>query len=271
MRAVIAPTHVPGRVFSLSGKPDFRMWSSSAHQQELCCFWGGLAEKIAEHPAVAGFDLINEPFTPLDFERSSAQIGDDPHCATLLRVYQDCIAEIRRHHATIPVILESTFWAHPHALPHLGVVGDPNAIYSFHMYHPRALTNRALNHGRYEYPGLVPTSQDPDCLSLFSKEALAQYLAPVEHWRAEHGLAAGQIFVGEFGICREVPGATQYLADLIDIFDSFGWGWCAYAFRDDAWDAMDYELGTSLKSMFRIEDSPVINVIAARMQRAATK
>lgn len=271
MCAIIAPTHLPGRLFSVSDEHDFRIWTSLEHQQQLRYFWGTLAEEIAEHPAVAGFDLINEPFTPLDVRRSSVEIAADPHCSTLLALYQDCIAEIRRHHSTVPIILESTFWAHPHALPYLGVVDDTKAVYSFHMYYPRGLTNRAMNQERYEYPGLAPTGHDSERLSYLSKEVLLQYLEPIEDWRGANGLTADQILVGEFGICREVRGAAQYLTDLIDIFDGFGWGWCAYAFRDDAWDAMDYELGTSLKSMFRVEDSPLINVIAASMHGGTKK
>ncbi len=266
MKAVLAPTHLPGRIFSLEDDYDFRMWNSAHCQRELCSLWGRLAKELASHPAVAGLDLINEPFTPLDTTRSSQEIGEDPNCSTLAAIYESCLAEIRNHHSTIPVIFESTFWAHPHALPQLGIVSDPNVVYSFHMYHPRGLTSRAMNQDRYEYPGLAPNGQDHSQLVQFSRDVLASYLQPVQRWRESNGLRPDQIFVGEFGICREIPGSNEYLSDLIEIFEDFGWGWCAYAFRDDAWDAMDYELGASLGSMFRVKDSPLIKTIASNMK-----
>ena len=269
MKAIIAPTHLPGRLFSLEDNYDFRMWDSVDCQEELVRFWDTLAEELADHPAVAGFDLINEPFTPTDANRSSDEIASDPYCQTLTSIYRSCLAEIRKHNGTIPVIFESTFWGHPHAITHLQAIGDPNAVYSFHMYHPRGLTNRAMNQDRFEYPGLAPVGQDAEQLLSFSREVLVTFLEPVERWRVANGLRPDQIFVGEFGICREVRGANQYLSDLISIFEQFGWGWCAYAFRDDAWDAMDYELGTALGSMFRVKDSPLINTMCNFLRESA--
>ena len=46
-----------------------------------------------------------------------------------------------------------------------------------------------------------------------------------------------------FGVDRRSPGAALYLADLVRIFEAEGWHWAFYAFREDTWDAMDYELG----------------------------
>jgi hypothetical protein len=38
-------------------------------------------------------------------------------------------------------------------------------------------------------------------------------------------------------------GLAQYFLDLIAIFKKNGWHWAFYAFREDCWDGMDYELG----------------------------
>jgi hypothetical protein len=56
-------------------------------------------------------------------------------------------------------------------------------------------------------------------------------------------------------VSREVPGAQRYLLDLLDLFHEFEWNWAIYAFRDEEWDAMDYELGTDIKNMFPTESN----------------
>jgi hypothetical protein len=38
-------------------------------------------------------------------------------------------------------------------------------------------------------------------------------------------------------------GLEQYFEDLISIFTEEGWHFAFYAFREDVWDGMDYELG----------------------------
>ena len=38
-------------------------------------------------------------------------------------------------------------------------------------------------------------------------------------------------------------GLDQYFQDLISIFGQEGWHYAFYAFREDTWDGMDYELG----------------------------
>ena len=55
---------------------------------------------------------------------------------------------------------------------------------------------------------------------------------------------SNRIVAGEFGVNRKAPGATRYFKDLIQIFDEEGLHWAFYSWREDEWDAMDYELGT---------------------------
>ncbi len=57
-------------------------------------------------------------------------------------------------------------------------------------------------------------------------------------------MPATRIVVGEFGCDRRIEGVTGYLSDWIGLFNDAGWHWAFYAFREDKWMAMDYELGT---------------------------
>jgi hypothetical protein len=49
--------------------------------------------------------------------------------------------------------------------------------------------------------------------------------------------------VGEFGGHRTSKRLECYFKDLIDIFKQNGWHFAFYAFREDTWSGMDYELG----------------------------
>ncbi len=48
---------------------------------------------------------------------------------------------------------------------------------------------------------------------------------------------------GEFGVYRRAPGAVIFLGDTIAAFKKLGIHYAFYSFREDKWDAMDYELG----------------------------
>ena len=72
-----------------------------------------------------------------------------------------------------------------------------------------------------------------------------------------------RIYAGEFGICRDVPGAKQYLADLIDIFREFGWSWTVFSFRDQEWDAMNYELGPDVANMLQPTQNELLDVLTS--------
>lgn len=57
------------------------------------------------------------------------------------------------------------------------------------------------------------------------------------------GFNRGDNMAEEFGINRMVARADQYIKDLMDIFNDYGWHWAFYAFREDTRDGMDFELG----------------------------
>ena len=68
--------------------------------------------------------------------------------------------------------------------------------------------------------------------------------------------------MAEFGICREVQGAQQYLKDLIEIFRHFEWSWLLFSFRDEEWDALDYELGPSMDNMLDRSPTTLFQMVA---------
>lgn len=218
--------------------------------------WQQIAAVLTSVPNIIGYDLINEPYTLSEQKMCKEDLNacNDASVQDLLSYYGTILDAIRREDTNTPVIIESSFWCNWRALRLLNVATpllechtrDPDMFkVSFHMYEPRELTTQRFNKGRYTYPGIIP-------------DADWKYAATHE-WNSAHinivfrnirqvvtqvlGLSPKQVFVGEIGISRDIPGAELYLRDILRACHEQGWSSCLYAFREYHWDVMDYELG----------------------------
>jgi hypothetical protein len=106
------------------------------------------------------------------------------------------------------------------------------------MYEPYAYTNKKTNQGKFSYPGNVNGK-------LWNKEALKDYLHAVIDFQKKFNIPSSQVLIGEFGGHRTTSGLDMYFKDLIEIFQANRWHFAFYAFREDTWDGMDYELGSN--------------------------
>ena len=83
----------------------------------------------------------------------------------------------------------------------------------------------------------------PAILCSGTKDSLNEWLMPMFRWANTRQIPCNRIVAAEFGAFRMNPGADQYIADLIDIFNEKNIHWAFYSFREDEWDGYDYELG----------------------------
>lgn len=250
---VLAPLSLPGARFRQfnDGKRDSRLWTDPRYLSQAAQFWKDLAHAMKDHAAVAGYDLLNEPhpewfhgkreFWDRGFGRWYEQVKGT--AGDLNRFNRVVTASIREVDPDTPIIVESGLYATPWAFEYLEPVPDPNVLYSFHMYEPYKYTTRRINQGRYSYPGIIPIDSLGVDITLDSAWIDA-FFDPVREWARRNGIPASRIFVGEFGCERMASGAAQYLADLIRVFSREGWHWAFYAYREDSWPHMDYELGS---------------------------
>jgi endoglucanase len=74
--------------------------------------------------------------------------------------------------------------------------------------------------------------------------ALARRMDAVESWARRNGVPPSRIVAAEFGCDRQAEGAREYLSDVVATLNARRWHWAFYSFREDAWDRMDYEVGT---------------------------
>jgi hypothetical protein len=249
-----------------AGRP--LLWVDDRYQEEAAMLWGAIAARFRDHPAVVGYDLVSAPHPEpagigaADRAAWCASVRGTP--ADLDRFYRRLVAAIRTEDRKTPVIIEAGLGAAPAGFYCLTPLSDERVLYAFHMYEPRAYTERRLNRGRYRYPGPYPGCEGTaDSLLVLDREALGDLLSPVIRWQSTHRIASSRILVAELGVHRQTKDAASYLADLLRSCEEVGWHWAFFAFREDSWAGMDYELGTRTlgesywRALRRGEDPPL--------------
>ncbi len=239
---------------------DLRIWEQKEYRTQAILFWKTLAKILKDHPAIVGYNILNEPhpeclsgindYRQVNFETWHESIKHSLMDLNLF--YREIVNAIREVDPFTPIIVDTGLYATPWAIRYLVPIEDERIIYSFHMYEPYAYTTRKINNKRFIYPGYVPLQLEEaakenlsaHAASIFwNSKTLEQFLQPVSLWQKKYHIPASRILVGEFGCDRTAIGAKEYLSNLIEIFNANCWHWAFYSFREDSWDSMDYELG----------------------------
>ncbi len=255
LKVVITPISIPGGRWRQQngGKFDSRVWKDKAYWKQNQMFWQDLAKELKAHPAVAAYNLVNEPApefnTSLSEHATRAEMmrwyQKEAKGTTrdLPNFYQNIVAAIRKVDAVTPIMLDSGWYAAADTFAYWPKpLGDQKILYSFHMYEPYQFTSVPnINRAKpYPYPGGVPYAGKK---TQWDAKRVADYLQMPMDWAKEHKIPASRMVVGEFGCMRRLPGCGQYLEDVLKVLDSYHLHWAFYSFREDTWDGMDYELG----------------------------
>lgn len=181
--------------------------------------WEEIAKRYKGHPAVWGYDIMNEPVQA----RWPAAVDYQTLCYETAR-------RIRAVDPEVPIIVESADWASPKGFAELQPLPFPNIVYQVHMYLPHKFTHQDVGAHRHSppvsYPGVFDGVE-------YDREQLKRELRPVREFQERCG---ARIYVGEFSAARWAPGAAQYLEDVISICEEYGWDWSYHAFREsDVW------------------------------------
>jgi endoglycosylceramidase len=171
--------------------------------------WLEMVGRYKSHPALVGYDLINEPFT------GSATV-EDFEGVILPAWYEELIGKIRAEDSDTHILFEpfafSTVPGFPTKLP---VLNADRLVYAPHMYHPTL-----------EF-GLPYTGDD--------------YLLRYGGVRLPEGAAQeAPIIVGEWGAEMALGGADDYVLEATTALDTFaaGWTWWVYI-CDSRWNLVD--------------------------------
>jgi hypothetical protein len=241
MPVILTMLSLPGSRWKQNNndQDDLRIWTDSKFQSQAIKFWQDLASELKGHPAIIGYNILNEPHLERLYYNEAIplyQIKQQEVQEILFKFYHDIISAIRVIDPETPIILDSSSYSDPQTFKYLKSHSDPNILYSFHMYEPYAFTNAKTNQGKWKYPGKINEKE-------WNKDSLKDYLKHVIQFQKINNIPSNRILVGEFGGHRTSKGLPQYFEDLINIFEENHWHYAFYAFREDTWDGMDYELG----------------------------
>ncbi len=253
IKIVICPISIPGSRWRQSngGQKDGRQWTSWDFRPQVIQYWKDLAGKLRGHPAVVGYNLVNEPHPEIYHQKYSFWQSELPQWyetiegspADLNLFNRQLVEAIREVDTDMPIVVESGLYATPWAFDYLKPLEDERIIYSFHMYEPYQFTTKRINQGQFTYPDTL-FIEDLGRDFHLTEQGLDNFFEPIRQWSQKHQIPRERIWVGEFGCNRHIDGVGDYLRDLIAIFNDHQWHWAFYAYREDTWEAMDYELGT---------------------------
>lgn len=213
---------------------DLKIWQDKKYQEQAAQFWEDLVKELKGHPAIVGYNILNEPHPEKLYSNNfEANVIDDEKIQQqLFEFYQLTIQKIRTIDPDIAIVIDASGHADPCCFANLIPLNDKNILYSFHMYEPFSYTCHALNRGQYTYPN-----------ESWNREYLKQLMLNVIEFQKKYEISSSRILVGEFGCNRFSKGINNYFADLIALFNANSWHWAFYAYQEDTWDGMDYELG----------------------------
>lgn len=182
-------------------------------------------------------------FSTVNYQNLKASIKSTPK--DINDLYKQTIAAIREVDKNTTIIIQPTSWGSRDALDILEKQTDQNIIYSFHYYDPFPYFAKRKNKGKIKYPGPVPqwvTEKGKGPERYWDRATHLKELLKAKSWADRNSIPANRIFVGEFGVWREAPGAEIYLKDVISIFNDMGWSWAYYSYRESGWNNVNLEL-----------------------------
>lgn len=243
MPVVLSMLSLPGSRWKQNnnGKDDLRLWADVVFKQQAIRFWRDLAAALKGYSVIVGYNILNEPHPERLYDVLSIHIDRVKQTEVqgmLAGFYRDVIAAIRVSDKETPIVLDSSAYGDPNTFKDFIPYPDGGVLYSFHMYEPYEYTNAKINGERFSYPGMVEGIY-------WDKTTLRRYMQNVGEFQRVNKIASNRILVGEFGGERVVAGLARYFGDLIEIFKENRWHFAFYAFREDVWPGMDYELGTA--------------------------
>ena len=252
------------------------VWQDQATQDAWAEMWRYTAERYRANPIVAGYDLMVEP----NVNEVWLQI-DEPdtfypaHAGTLYdwnQLFPRLTTAIRRVDPDTPILVGGMGYSAIAWLPYLQPSGDPHTVYAAHQYAPFQYTHQEPDSLEFTYPGVFDTNWD-DIDDQFNRAWLDDLLSTVDDFVDTHG---APVAVNEFGLTRWQPGAAQFMADQIDLFEQRGlnhalWEWSpAWAAHAEN-DAFNFRHGPDPNHHAEVDSSPLMDVIMEAWARNAIR
>ena len=167
--------------------------------------WRLLADRFGDHPAVFGYDLINEPMGELREGEELPAAARRIEAQYLTPMYNRIARHIRTVDRESRLFIEPTPIVGEGVPTGLGTVHDPHVVYSPHFY------NAAMEAG---------ADYDPDA------GWIEAYEAAVTDYPRRHRVP---VVVGEWGpLNNALPHSRRFYRDALASFARYSSGWAGY-------------------------------------------
>jgi endoglucanase len=199
-------------------------WRHRQFQDRFVALWEEFARRYRDNPAVAGYNVMNEPITnaPLGRFGDPGRSDDSyvPDWDVINRVYRRVVGAIRAIDPDHIIFLEGDFLSR--LFEGLDDPFAPNLVYSSHNY------NEAAS-GQGPYPGVIAGQH-------WDRQKQVQVF--LDHggtkFTQRHDVP---LWVGEFGPSRgDSPEDYGYRLracdDQIDVFEDYGAHWTTWTYKD---------------------------------------
>nr|MCR4573572.1 glycoside hydrolase family 5 protein [Lentisphaeria bacterium] len=199
----------------------FTMFFDKKYLDAFVDLWRMVARHYKDEPIVVGYDLYNEP----------VQINQVKY--DYLYCQYEAAKAIREIDAEKPIIIAANQWSSAAAFNYLKPLPLKNLIYQGHMYEPGSFTHQGVGWENMKkiLDGSLKLKGYPGWFDNFyyDKKELRKILKPIRDFQLKYN---ARIYMGEFSAIRFAPGAAQYIQDVIELFEEYGWDWSYHAFRE---------------------------------------
>lgn len=199
---------------------DFRLTGDKRCFDHFVETWRKIARRVKGHPAVYGYDLMNEPF-----------VRAVPTYIDYWNAQRICAEEIRKIDPDTTIIVEGPHLRSTDGFAYLTPLKMDNVIYQVHVYWPQEYTHQGVGANP-----LYPEVAWPDKKRDWDAAHLRHMLRFVRDFERRYG---AKIYVGEFSAIGWAQAPEKYLEDVIQMIEDSGWDWSYHAFRE--WEAWDVE------------------------------
>ncbi|HEX2865056.1 MAG TPA: glycoside hydrolase family 5 protein, partial [Deinococcales bacterium] len=194
------------------------LWDHPHYQERTVRLWTAIAERFAGNPAVAGYNLLNEPVTNAPWGRFS--FNYTPNWPVINDLYARLVRAIRAVDSRHILFLEGDLFSS--RFYGLADPPDDNLVYSSHNYTPAGF-------GPGRYPGPYGGQE-------WTLESQREWFEAREgtRWTAERNVP---LWVGEFGSAyngpaEEVPDRLAAMRDQLSVLNAHGAHWTTWTYKD---------------------------------------
>jgi endoglucanase len=158
---LIINVHVPQGGYQSQGKGG-ALWDVPENQNRFIAWWKAIADRYKNEPAIAGYDLLNEPVTTQSIDQWK----------TLAERLVKAIRTVDNRHLIVVERLNAVAgnWKDYNGERNLFLVQDENVLYQFHTYDPYEYTHQTFSWANRP-PTEFETYPDPTRISVPSDAA----------------------------------------------------------------------------------------------------